>query len=113
MSVEKGIEVKVGGIFGRVFMTVCKEETLAFVHDDGIVCHDGEVEQHLVDLAITIATNCYDAIGMLIEFISNGLWVVTFGKTVSRTKVEQVTEEHEHIALFAVEIVEHAVKRNF
>lgn len=44
-----------------------EEEALALVDEQGIVRHDGEVEQHLVDLAVAVSAHGDDVLGVGIE----------------------------------------------
>lgn len=94
-------------------MAVGKYQSLPFIHYEGIVCHDGEVEEHLVDLAIAISSDGYDAVGQGIEFFSHGLRVVPLGYGIARSEVEKVAEEEEHVALLTVEVGDDLVKGAF
>lgn len=111
VAVEEGVEVEVCCVLGIVLVSVSEQEALAFVDHEGIVGHDGEVEQHLVNLAIAIATDGDDAVGKGIELLSHGLRIVTLGDGVARAEIEEVAKEQEHVALLSVEVGDDLVKR--
>ena len=113
VAVEEGVEVEVCCVLGIVLVSVSEQEALAFIDHEGIVGHDGEVEQHLVNLAIAIATDGDDAVGKGIELLSHGLRIVTLGDGVARAEIEEVAKEQEHVALLSVEVGDDLVKGGF
>lgn len=88
-----------------------EEEALALVDEQGIVRHDGEVEQHLVDLAVAISAHGDDVLSVGIEQARYFGGVVTWGNGVAGPEVEEVAKEAEHVGSAALKIAEKALER--
>ncbi len=72
-------------------MSVCEEEGFAFVYDECVGLHDGEVEEHLVYFGVAVASDGDDVMGMGIEGFDDAFGVDAFGDGVARTIIENVS----------------------
>lgn len=113
MSIEESIEVELASILRVVLMTVGKEKSLPFIHNQGIICHDGEVEEHLIDFAVTVSSDGDDVVRKCIELLGYSLRIVAFGDTISRAEIEEIAKKQEHVALLAMEVSDNLVKCGF
>ena len=111
MSVEKEIVLSFGHVVLIIYMSVCKEQLLSFVYQQGIVGHDREVEQHLVYLGVAVATYGNDTVLSLVEKFDYALRIDAFGDAVTGSVVEYVAKNEEHVILVAVVEIEHLLKR--
>lgn len=62
----------------------------------------GEIEDHLIDLAVAISAHADDVFFYSIEKGCDFFCVIPAGDIVSRTVIEQVSEENELVRLFGV-----------
>ena len=70
-----------------------RQEQLAagLIEQRGVVGHDGKVEDHLVDLGVTVTAHRDDAVGQGVEQRNHALGGVIARQVVTRAVVEQVT----------------------
>ena len=94
-----------------VHMAVGQEQSSSVVYYEGIVGHDGKLQQHLVYLGITVAANGNDLVLHSVKSLNDTLRVDALGYAVARTVVEDVAKDAEHVAMLAGVEVEHLLKR--
>lgn len=85
----------------EVPVAVGDEEPLAADHHLGEIAHEGEPQEHLVDLAVAVAADGHDLVGPGIEQGSAAGGIVAFKEAVSRSVVQEVPGEDEQIGSFA------------
>ena len=73
------------------------------VGEQGIVCHAGEVEHHLVDLGLAVAAYGQHLASDAIEHLDHLLGGIVLGQVVARPVVEQVAQEHHAVGLMTVD----------
>ena len=110
VSLAEEVEAPLRSALFAIDMAVGEEDAPPFVDDPGVVREDGEVEQHLVDFAVAVAAHTDDAVGQCVEAFGHGTRVETGRQTVARTVVEEVAQQQEHVAAFALKVLEHGVK---
>ena len=83
-------------------MAVCCEYGSSADIKQGIIRHYGKIENHLINLAVTVSANADDAFFYSVEHCGDFSCVVSAGDIVSRTVIEQISEENELIRLLGV-----------
>ena len=73
--------------------------TAGLVEQRGVVGHDGEVEDHLVDLGVAVAAHRDNAISQGVEQRNHALGGVVARQVVTRAVVEQVAQQHNAVGL--------------
>ena len=96
---KDGVVVSGGQMVGVIDVAVSEQDAAALVDKQHIVTHHREVEQHLVNLGITVAAYSDDVIGQRVQCRDDALGVDAFGDAVARPIVEDVAEDEEHVAL--------------
>ena len=76
-----------------IVMPVCQEQTCSVCKHLGIVCHQGKMQQHLVDFAVTVASDSDDFIGVCVEQLPRATGVLIFRDAVARPVIERVAQE--------------------
>ena len=94
-----------------VHMTVSKEHSPAVINYEGVVGHDGKLQQHLVHLSVAITANGNDLVLHCVQSLNNALGVDALGYAVARTVVEDVAKDAEHVAMLVGVETEHLLKR--
>ncbi len=85
---------------GAKNVTVRQEQfTASLVEQRGVVRHDGEVEDHLVDLGVAVAADGDDAVGQGVEQRNHALGSVVARQVVARAVVEQVAQQNDAVGL--------------
>ena len=82
-----------------------RQEQLAtgLVEQRGVVGHEGEVEDHLVDLGIAVAADGDDAVGQGVEQRDYALGGVVARQVVARTVIEQVAQQDDAVGLLGLD----------
>lgn len=111
VTVENGIVVPCRMLKGGVAVAVGEKISPSLIDKHGVGTHHVEVEEHLIDLRVTVAANGDDVIGMGVETLHDGGSIKVSGYTVARAIVEQIAEQDELVETFAVEVGQHLVKR--
>lgn len=93
VSVDEYVVLERWAVLLVVYVSVCEEETLCAVYDEGIVCHYRELEQHLVYLCVAIAAHGYDVVFASVKQFDDAFRVDAFGYAVARSVVEYVARE--------------------
>ena len=83
-----------------VFMTVCSKEQMAAHRKQGVCCHDGEVQDHLIDFAVTVAAYTGDLLFVCIELRKHVFGQIFFGQVIAGTVVENVAQQDEPAGIF-------------
>ena len=87
-------------------MTMGEQIALSAIHQKGISLHDGEIEQHLVYLCITVASHCNDLVCQVVESLHNALGVYALRYAVAGAVVDDVAQDAHHVTLLRLEKVE-------
>ena len=66
----------------------------------GIVRQAGEIEHHLVNFSLTVASHSDDLLGKAIEHCGNFFWRVLIGQIIAGAMVEKVTKKHNTVRSF-------------
>ena len=111
MSIYKYVVFKGRAVLLVVYVSVCEEEALCAVYDEGVVCHYRELEQHLVYLCVAIAAHGYDVVFASVKQFDDAFRVDAFGYAVARSVVKYVAQNAEHVIVFAVVEAEHLLQR--
>ncbi|EJW93724.1 hypothetical protein EVA_18169, partial [gut metagenome] len=90
-----------------VEMAVGQKEPMSFINEQQIVGHHWKLEEHLVDLRITVASQGYNLVGSGIEIGNDTLGVDSLGDAVAWTIVEDVSKDTKHIAMILIVELEH------
>ena len=89
-----------------IYMPMSEEVALATIHQQGVSLHDWEIEQHLIDLRITVATHGDNLVCQSVETLHDTFWVDALRDAIARTIVDDVTHDAHHIAMALLEEVE-------
>lgn len=110
MTVTEEVNAKGRTTFWRVFMPVCQEDAMAIVNEKGVIGHTGELQEHLIDLGVAIATHGNDTVGQCIEAVGDADAVNALGDGVARAVVDNVAEDDEEVVLLLGEELEDLLK---
>ena len=91
-------------------MSVCEEEASAAFHNEGIVSHYGELEQHLINLSVAVATNGNNLVLHGVKSLDDSLGVDSLRNAVARSVVEDVAKDEKHVVRAVLIEIEHALK---
>ena len=72
-----------------------------------IISHDRERQNHLINFGIAIAPNAKDFFFSLVECRNNILWTILIRKIISRTMIENVSEQQHAICFLLIEGMQH------
>ena len=89
-----------------IYMSMCQEIAFSIINQQRIGFHDWEVEEHLIHLSITIASNSNYLVSQIIQSFHNPFRINTFWDSVTRTIVDDVTHDTHHITLFLLKEIE-------
>lgn len=110
VAVEEGVDAELGEVLRIVLVSVCQEETLAIVDEQRVIGHDGELEEHLIDLGVTVATHGDDFAGQGIETLDDAGSVHALGNAIAGTVVKNVAKDDEKVVMIGLEETEHLVE---
>ena len=91
-------------------MSVCEEEASAAFHNEGIVSHYGELEQHLIHLSVAVASNGNNLVLHGVKSLDDSFGVDSLRNAVARSVIEDVAKDEKHVIRAALIEVEHALK---
>ena len=107
MGVARDHQVEAAGRqLGRaVDVAVGEQHAPPLVHEQRIVGHHGEAEQHLIHLGVAVAAHGHDVGGHVIEQGRHALAVDALGNAVARAVIDDIAQQEQHVApLRAVEV---------
>ena len=107
MSIDDRIDAAFRHRHLIIYMPMGKEESPALVNKHQVVCHHRELQQHLVDLRITVSTYSHNVSGTSVQRFDNSLGIDSFWNGIARTVVQNVPENAKHIAMRTVVEPEH------
>ena len=88
MAVDDGIIRSLRHILLIIYMSVGQQVSLAVIHEQGVGFHDREIEQHLIDFCITVATYGDNLVCQTIEALHDALRVDALRNAVAGTIVD-------------------------
>ena len=81
MSIDDGIVGSLWHVLLIIYMSMSEEVALATIHQQGVSLHDWEIEQHLIDLRITVATHGDNLVCQSVETLHDTfLGMIVLGK---------------------------------
>lgn len=110
VAVTEEVNAKGRTTFWRVFVAVGQEYAFAIVDEEGIIGHARELQEHLIDLGVAIATHGNDTVGHCIEAVGDADAIDTLGDGVARAIVDDVAEDDEEVVLLLGEELEDLLK---
>ena len=75
-------------------------------HQNGIVCQNREIQNHLVYLGVTVAAHTQQLVANAVEHRDDVLWLIAFGKIVARAMVQQIAEQYNAVGLVFLDAVD-------
>lgn len=106
VTVKEEIETTFGKTGIVVDVAVGEKKATPFIDHPSVIGLYGEIEQHLIDFALAVATHCNDIGRALVETLRHGLRIQALGQAVARTVVEDVAQKEKHMATLAVVTIE-------
>lgn len=103
VTIDDGIIRTLGQVLLIIYMTMGEQIALSAIHQKGISFHDGEIEQHLVYLCITVASHCNDLVCQVVESLHNALGVYALRYAVAGAVVDDVAQDAHHVTLLRLE----------
>ena len=107
MTVDHAVVWSLRHVLLIIYVTMSQEIALAVIYQQSIGLHDRKIEQHLIYLRITVATNGNNLIGQGIQTLHNTLRVDALWNAVTGTIVDDVAHDAHHVTLFLLEEIEH------
>lgn len=100
-----------GHVVGVEHMAVGEEDAVLAVADQGIGAHDGEGEEHLVNLAVAVAADGHDVGGEGLQAFHHAGGIQSVGQTIARSIVEDVAEQEQHVVCLFMKERQDGVER--
>lgn len=112
-DVRMTMEQDVARLHGRqgfqvVTVAMGRIDEAAALGQDGIGRHDGEFQDHLIHVGITVAADAEDGLFDFVEHGKDFLRRVVFGQVVARPVIKDVAEQDQAVGPFPLPGVEHA-----
>ena len=101
MAAEKDISGSVrrrSGLTG--VMSMCRVDGLITEQKDRILSHYGEVQDHLVDFRVTIASHAQKIVLQRVQHIDDFFRIIVTWKIITRSVVEYVAEKDDPFGFF-------------
>ena len=81
-------------------MSMCRVDGLITEQKDRILSHYGEVQDHLVDFRVTIASHAQKIVLQRVQHIDDFFRIIVTRKIIARSMVEYVTEKYDPFGFF-------------
>ena len=81
---------------------MCQEEPGSIGQNFRIICHDGEIQHHLIHFCIAIPADSKDAVTVLIEQVGNLFGVIDRRNSVAWAVIKGIPQEDKPVRLHSV-----------
>lgn len=110
VAVDDGVEAAWGQRLLIIYVTMGEQDAAPLIDKDRVGREDGEMEEHLVDLRVAVASHGHNVGGHGVERLGNAGGVEPLGHPIARAIVEDVAHEEQHVALLGTIEVERSLQ---